>query len=420
MLSPLTINPTKHVRLFGRRNRLHRRGQQALPVEVDPSLTVWPDRLSVDASVPAVLQIATVYRCVRLLSESVAKLPLLKMRLRDADIYEPDRRGREWWLLEIEPNSTINAFDFWRQTVTQILLNRVAYIVPQWSLSDGELESLVLLNAGTVGYDSLSRTYSVNDVEQHVVRTLGEEDIIVLKGYGPGQTDGWAITTFCKVVGKIARAGDIETLYRFETGGNVRGFITNEGGVYGMGEYQDSALETLAGKVWDNIKRRVGISSMPGKAEFHPWTLNSSDMQFLESRKFTVREICRFFGVHPSFVFDDSSNNYKSAEMANVSFLSDTLSPMLSQIECELRRKLLTPEEGRYCRYRFDRDALHACDLTTQMTYQEKRIAAGIDTPNEARRRHGKLPVEGGDVQFVSANLKPVTELAQTSGPEKG
>lgn len=50
-------------------------------------------------------------------------------------------------------------------------------------------------------------------------------------------------------------------------------------------------------------------------------------MQFLESRKFTVRELCRFFGVHPSFVFDDTSNNYKSAEMANVAFLSNTLNP---------------------------------------------------------------------------------------------
>ena len=39
--------------------------------------------------------------------------------------------------------------------------------------------------------------------------------------------------------------------------------------------------------------------------------------------------IRRFFGVPPSFVFDDTSNNYKSAEMANVAFLSNTLEPLV-------------------------------------------------------------------------------------------
>lgn len=105
--------------------------------------------------------------------------------------------------------------------------------------------------------------------------------------------------------------------------------VTNNNSVRGYGEYQDNELAGVATDLDTLFQSGQRIVSLPGDAQFKQISLSSTDMQFLESRKFTVREICRFFGVHPSFVFDDTSNNYKSAEMANVAFLSNTLNPLL-------------------------------------------------------------------------------------------
>ena len=140
-------------------------------------------------------------------------------------------------------------------------------------------------------------------------------------------------------------------------------------------------------------------------------------MQFLETRKFSVRDICRFFGVHPSFVFDDTSNNYKSAEMANVAFLSNTLNPLLRKIEVELHRKLVAPSLCCKRRFQFDRRGLYACDLDSRIKYQAQTIAAGIYTVNDWRKEENKPAVEGGDTVLVSANLKGINESSATAAP---
>ena len=135
----------------------------------------------------------------------------------------------------------------------------------------------------------------------------------------------------------------------------------------------------------------------------------------MESRKFTVLDICRFFGVHPSFVFEDTSSNYKSAELANAAFLSDTLNPLLRKIEVELLRKLVAPTLATKRKFEFNRAQLYACDLNSKVKYQTAAIAAGIYTVNEVRREENKPPVEGGDVVFISANLKSILDTGTAS-----
>ena len=197
----------------------------------------------------------------------------------------------------------------------------------------------------------------------------------------------------------------------------MRGIISNDTSVRGFGEYQDAELEKTAEDVDTRFQNGERIVSLPGQVDFKQISLSSTDMQFLESRKFTVRDICRFFGVHPSFVFDDTSNNYKSAEMANVAFLSNTLNPLLRKIENELQRKLFSANLYGKRKIQFDRRGLYACDLESRVKYQADTIAAGLYTVNEWRREENKPPVEGGDTVLVSANLKSINELTAPAAP---
>ena len=119
-------------------------------------------------------------------------------------------------------------------------------------------------------------------------------------------------------------------------------------------------------------------------------------------------EICRFFGVHPDKVFAQQTTNYKASEMSQVSFLTDTLQPLLTQIELEFESKLIPRNLYGVYKMDFDIEPLMQTDLETQANYMTKTLAAGARTVNEWRKRLGNEPVEGGDEVLVSANLIPL------------
>lgn len=357
------------------------------------------------------LTVATVYRCVKFLSESVANLPVRYLRCKDGIFVDAADRHLDY-LLNIQPDSAYNAFDFWRQVIMNLLLEGNAYIVPFYSKVSLSLDRLALCSRGTVTHDTLNDTYTVSDATNGICGTFGENEIIHIKGMpGRDSKKGVSVLTYARLTLNIAQSGDEETHNRFANGGSVRGIITNDRSVDGFGDYADNQLAALAKRLSAFFSGGGSITSIPGKADFTQISLSSVDMQFLESRKFTVLEICRFFGVHPSFVFSDTSSNYKSAEQANVAFLSHTLNPMLRNIETELRRKLVSPGLAHKYKFEFDRRGLHACDLDGMMNYRIKLLQTGT-TVNEVRRLDNLPPVEDGDAVLVSANLKSITEIS--------
>lgn len=358
------------------------------------------------------MQIATVYRCVNLLSDSVAVLPLRYMR-RKGEIFVQDTDNPLDYLLNVQPDVALSAFDFWRLVVQRILLDGNAYIVPFYGYDTPDIVRLALCGRGTVAHDTINDKYTVADSENGIFGTYGEGDIIHIKGMSVDGKRGLSVLSYARLTSSIANTGDRETLNRFANGGNVRGLVSNDTSVRGFGEYQDEELRKTAESLDNRFQSGERIVSLPGQVDFKQISLSSTDMQFLESRKFTVREICRFFGVHPSFVFDDTSNNYKSAEEANSVFLNHTLNPILRKIEIELLRKLVAPSLYANRRFVFDRRALLESDLSTRVDYQTKTIAAGLYTVNEWRREENKPPVDGGDKVLVSANLRTVESIGK-------
>lgn len=362
--------------------------------------------------------IATVFRCVKLLSESIANLPL-QYQKRKGGIFQAANNPRMEYLLNIQPDFALNAFDFWRQVGQELLLDGNAYIVPVYNIASMELDRLALCGRGTVSHDTINDIYTVRDLNNGISGVYTEDEIIHIKGLTLRNSKrGVSVLTYARLTMNIAATGDQETQNRFANGGNVRGIVSNDKSVRGFGEYQDKELAKTAESIDNRFQSGERIVSLPGQVEFSPISLSSTDMQFLESRKFTVIEICRFFSVPPSFVYADTSNNYKSVEQADVDFLSHTLNPMLRNIEIELRRKLVAPELSHKYRFKFDRNELFASDLNGMMNYRTKLLQMGT-TINEVRRMFDLPPVEGGDVALVSANLRGINELgAQPGQPE--
>lgn len=355
------------------------------------------------------LTVATVYRCVNLLADSVANLPMQYMRLK-GDVFVEDKTSRLHYLLTVQPCSYMSAVDFFRQIVLHLQMRGNAYVVPVFDYTMMDWGHFALVDPSCVAHDTVNDKYTICDVNAGISGVFGEDEIIHIKNYSIDGKTGLSTIGFARLALDITSTGDRETLNRFANGGNVRGLVSNDTSVRGFGEYQDEELEKTATNLDERFQNGARIVSLPGQVQFSPISLSSTDMQFLETRKFSVREICRFFGVHPSFVFDDTSNNYKSAEMANVAFLSNTLNPILRKIELEFHRKLVAPSLCCKRKFQFDRKGIYACDLDSKVRYQTQTIAAGLYTVNDWRREENKPAVEGGDTVLVSANLKAINE----------
>lgn len=351
------------------------------------------------------MAVATVYRCVKLLGDSVASLRLQYMRRKNGR-YTEDTQSNLHYLLTVQPQPEMSAVAFWSMAVQLMLAHGNAYIYPRRIM--GEITDLVLCAPHTVSHDAINGKYTITDCYNGVYGTFGEEDIIHLYLHTSDGRRGESVLSYAARTMQIAASGERETGYRFQNGGNVHGIVSNDNTVTGFGNVQDDQLDNAAESMDMRFQAGERIVSVPGNVEFKQISLSSTDMQFLETRKFTVREICRFFGVHPSFVFDDTSNNYKSAEMSNVAFLSNTLNPILRRIESELERKLIPRALCCQEKFVFDRRGIYAMDLQALADYQKKTIESGIYTINDWRRIENQPEVEGGDTVYVSANIKPL------------
>lgn len=354
------------------------------------------------------MKLAAVYRCTSIVSGTVASLPLLLKKKVDG-YWKLEEGGEIPIILGYRPNSRQTRFDLMRNALIQILNQGNAYIYPQWS-DDGELESLILLSPNTCTYDKYTNTYIVNDFVNKINGTFDADEMIHLRNLSTdGGYVGVSTLRYAAKVLSISSKSDDKSLEVFGPKGTRKGFVTGgDSLVKGVGYFQDTEVENVAARIDSELAAGKNIMNLPGGTDFKALDLSPADTQLLESKKFGVLEICRFYGVHPDKVFAGQSTNYKASEMSQVLFMSDTLQQILTQISLEFTAKLIPSSfYGKY-KIEFGMEEFYNTDLMTLATFTEKNIASGIWTINEARQKRGYAPVKGGDDPLMSANLLPV------------
>lgn len=184
--------------------------------------------------------------------------------------------------------------------------------------------------------------------------------------------------------------------------------MQNDVSVKGWGEYQDKQMEGMGDDIQDALNRGDDILKIRGDGTLTPISMSSADMQFLESKKFTLREIARFFNVPPSKLMDDSNANYKSVEVSNIAFYTEALQPIVTEIEREFTAKLLTVDNYQDYKFKYDLSSLYALDLDSKAKWDKARLDNGQASVNDLRRESDKRPVDKGDDVYLSVNLAPL------------
>mgnify|MGYP002752897980 FL=1 len=354
------------------------------------------------------MKLATYYRCVSILSGSIASLPMQLKRKKNG-VFMVDEGNPLNYLLSVRPNSRQTASEMIRNAVIQMVNAGNAYIYPEWI--GEELYSLILLSPGSVSYDKMLNIYMVNDPVNSIYVTLDCDEIIHLRNMSldGGYTGESTIRYASKILG-IAASANNQSEYNFQPGNTYKGFISGdaESTVKGYKEYKESQLEDIASRFREELRKGETITYLPGQTKFNPLSMSPADIQLMEQNKFSVLDICRFLGVHPDKAFAGQSQNYKASEMSQVQYMTDTLQPMLRQISNEFYVKLIS--KGLYSKYRieFDLDAFYQTDIETMTMHMEKCIQYGIYTVNEYRAKKGLPPVSGGNEPMISCNVTPL------------
>jgi HK97 family phage portal protein len=174
-------------------------------------------------------------------------------------------------------------------------------------------------------------------------------------------------------------------------------------------QLQPKDREELEEKIQEKISGpdNAGKILIQAGLEWQPMGFSPHDMDWLNSKHTSARDICNAFGF-PSMLLgipgDNTYSNYKEARLA---LYEDTVIPLLEELVGELNN-WLTPRFGEDLELRADWDQVSA--LAERRESKWARIGgADFLSLNEKRKELGWEGVEGGDEILIPANLVPLS-----------
>jgi HK97 family phage portal protein len=363
------------------------------------------------------MSLSVYYDCIRVLSEDVAKLPLLLYRRLD--------RGKErfaghplYRLLHDEPCPESSAFAL-RETLTAHALgwgNGYAEIQRDGS---GRVVALWPIDPSTV-------TVERSDAGQlqYVVRnevgdktTLRPDSILHIHGLGFSGLVGYSVARVARSSLGSAIATQKHASAFFGNGASPGGVLQHPGAL------SDKALTHLR-ESWAERHGGAENAHRPAILEegmtWHAMSIPPEDSQLLETRQWQVEDICRWFRVPPHKVGHLlRATGWSTLEQTNADYLTDSLMPWLVRWEQEISRKLIAPQERESLFVEHLVDALLRTDTNSRFAAYAVAVTNGWMSRNEVRERENLNPAPDLDEFLMPSGAQTIAQAeAAASAPE--
>ena len=362
-------------------------------------ITVPLSRALTSITETTAMNLSTVYCAVKVISEAVATLSL--------ELYSTDNEGYKTLInnslqnILKKPSNLYSSFTFLQNMVSSMLLKGNAYAMINRD-GKGDITSLTLLNnySVIVEYVNNSLKYTVPELN----KVLDSQDIIHVINY-PTSDGLLGISTIQHARNSLELCHASEQFANnfFEKGGANSGYLKTSSAM------TPQMLEDTK-NAWQHNNSNINSNSvaiLPVGVDYVSNSINPADAQFLESRKFQVEEIARWFTISPHKLFDYSSAHYSTLESTQLSFLTDTLQPILIKIQQELTRKLCKDNLV----IEFNEADILKVDLKTKAEYYAKLLEKGVLSINEVRQELGYGKIDGGDKNHIQLNMSAVEDI---------
>lgn len=369
------------------------------------------------------MQMTAVYSCVRILSETLASLPL--------HIYESSETNSRkatkhplYKLLHDEPNPEMTSFIFRETLMTHLLLwgNAYAQIIRN---GKGEVLALYPLmpdrmrvdrdEYGQLYYEYMLSDSDANAKESGAVR-LSTQDILHIPGLGFDGLVGYSPIAMAKNAIGMAIATEEYGAAFFANGATPSGILTHPGVIKNPEAMRESWSKGFGGR----NSHKVAI--LEEGMNYTPISIAPNEAQFLETRKFQLNEIARIFRVPPHMVGDLEKSSFSNIEQQSLEFVKYTLDPWVSRFEQAMTRRLLTDDEKKKYYIKFNVDGLMRGDYQSRMNGYATARQNGWMSANDIRALENLDLIsdeEGGNLYLINGNMLPLKNAGAFAKQEK-
>lgn len=361
------------------------------------------------------MQLATVWACVRLTAQAVSCLPLSVYERRgDEDRVRVDVADDQ--LAEVicdSPNEDQTALEFWEAMVAWLLLQGNAY-AEKVMLGNRltALQPLPSTHCHPVRLPDGELIYRVLD--RGKTEDLPRDKIFHLKGFGFGGDTGLSAIRFGSQTFGTAIAIDEAMGKLFANGLQASGVLSSE-----------NTLKPEQRKDLQEVMERFVGSKNAGKLmvleagmKYERLAMSPVDAQMLENQRFSVEEICRWFGVPPIIIGHAAQGQTmwgSGVEQILLAWMTLGIDPLCDRIEARIKKQLIRPS-GNLRRYaEFNREALLQMDSKAKAAFLSTMTQNGLMTRNEGRAKLNLPRKPGADELTAQTNLAPLDQLGTAS-----
>lgn len=356
------------------------------------------------------MQLSAVWSCVRLLSESISTLPLKIYHSKDDGSRVLAKDHPAYRVLCKKPNAEMTPSRFMLMIVASVCLRGNSFIEKRYIG-----QKLVALNPLLPQNMSVKRNstglleYKYTDPLTKLPRIIPIKSIMHIRGFGLDGVCGMIPVQMGRDVIGSAMSVEESAAKIFENGLQSSGFLSSE---TALNEDQRNRIRKYL-QAFVGSKNAGKLMVLEGGMKYNNVTMNPEAAQMLESRSFSIEEICRWFRV-PAFMvghMDKQSSWSSSVEGMNMQFLTNTLRPLLVNIEQEISRCLLDGSDDYYAE--FSVEGLLRADSAGRAAYYTTSLQNGWMSRNDVRKLENLPPIDGGDIYTVQLNLTPIDQLGK-------
>lgn len=363
------------------------------------------------------LQAATALACARVISEGLAQVPFRLMK----------KTGRErlpaedhplYDLLGQAPNDWQTSFELREMMGLHLAFGGNFYAFK--SMLGGRVLELLPYapNQVTVKRKGWESTYQLQGQDGRIYE-VDKSGIWHVRGISWDGVKGLDGIRLAREAIGLAMATEEHGARQFSNGALIRGFLSGEA------IPQDKAVRDEMRNDWQEmysgLSNAAKTAVLWGGLKFQTVSSDNDKSQYLETRRFQVEEVCRFFRVMPIMVgFSDKTATYASAEQMFVAHVVHTLMPWYARIEQSANVNLLTKEERKAGYYfKFFAQGLMRGAMKDRAEFYRVMHGTSSINPNDIRELEDMNPYEGGDEYFYPGNMLPVSDVGEDNGQAK-
>ena len=365
----------------------------------------------VNVSETSALALTYVYACINVLSQTLAHVPLELMKEGNKG---PQRaKGHNLYdLMKNSPNQKYSSYD-WRETMeghrngwgnsySLIIRDKGRPVALEILYPDSTIPRTLAAD-GSVIYESTNEAGST-------VR-IAAPDMLHFAGLGWDGIQGYSPIQKAKEAIGLGLAIHQFGGNFFRNGASPKGIIESEVPPNTLAPFVEQFKKQYGG-----LEQANGTPILPKGLTYKAISINPDDAQTLETLKLNRTEIAGMFRVPPQFIMDLERSTFTNAAEMDLHFVKHTMTPIFTNWESELNRKLLTDSERRAGYYfKFNDKGLLRGATTERFAAYHTALQDGWMNRNEVRALE-ELETQAGLDEFLVPNNMVHSDTMPSAG----